>query len=77
MEELVPLLAIVCLFVILPGMGMWFADRQRRWKAQQNLSSHEADADLLRLADRLERRVEAMEKILDAEAPNWRSRHHG
>ncbi|WP_299687624.1 envelope stress response membrane protein PspB [Hydrocarboniphaga sp.] len=77
MEELVPLIAIVCLFVILPGMGMWFADRQRRWKAQQGEASQLADADLLRLADRLEKRVEALEKILDSEAPNWRARHHG
>lgn len=77
MEDLVPLLAIVCLFVILPGMGLWFADRQRRWKAQQSEASQVADADLLRLADRLERRVEALEKILDTEAPNWRARHHG
>lgn len=77
MEELVPLLAIVCLFVILPGMGLWFADRQRRWKAQQSEATKMVDADLLRLADRLERRVEALEKILDSEAPNWRARHHG
>jgi phage shock protein B len=76
-EDLVPLFAIVCLFVILPGMGLWFADRQRRWKAQQSEVTQVADADLLRLADRLERRVEALEKILDSEAPNWRARHHG
>lgn len=77
MEELVPLLAIVCLFVILPGMAMWFADRKRRWKSQQSEASQAVDADLLRLADRLEKRVEALEKILDFEAPNWRARHHG
>jgi phage shock protein B len=76
-EELVPLFAIVCLFVILPGMGMWFADRQRRWKSQQNADSQVANDDLLRLAERMEKRIEALEKILDAEAPNWRSRHHG
>jgi phage shock protein B len=76
-EDLVPLFAIVCLFVILPGMGLWFADRQRRLKHQQSAGNQAADADLLRLADRLERRVEALERILDAEAPNWRARHHG
>ncbi len=77
MEELVPLFAIVCLFVILPGMGMWFADRQRRWKSQQNETAQIDHADLLRVAERMEKRIEALERILDAEAPNWRSRHHG
>lgn len=31
--------------------------------------------DLRSVADRLERRVEALETILDAEAPGWRKKH--
>lgn len=77
MEEIVPLVAIISLFVILPGMVMWFADRRRRWKAEQNEGTQIDAADLLRIAERMEKRIEALEKILDAEAPNWRSRHHG
>lgn len=77
MEELVPLLAIVCLFVILPGMAMWFSDRKRRWLREHSEPSQVASGDLLRLAERMEHRIEALEKILDAEAPGWRNRHHG
>ncbi len=76
MEDLVPLIAIISLFVILPGMAMWFIDRNRRWKSQQAMAHSVGDAELLRIADRLEQRVESLEKILDAEAPDWRSRHH-
>lgn len=71
------LLAIICLFVILPGMVLWFIDRRSRRKNQQSESVQVDNADLLRVAERMEQRIEALEKILDAEAPNWRNRHHG
>ena len=35
MVELIPLVAIVSLFVVLPGMAMYFADRKRRWQHEQ------------------------------------------
>jgi phage shock protein B len=31
--------------------------------------------DIWRSAKRMERRIEALESILDAEAPGWRKRH--
>lgn len=77
MEELIPLAAIICIFVILPGMGMWFADRARRHREQRTEQDRGADVGLMQLADRMEKRIEALEKILDSEAPGWRSRHHG
>lgn len=77
MEELIPLVAIVCIFVVLPGMAMLFADRARRRRDERSHSELGASADLVRLAERMEKRIEALEKILDAEAPGWRSRHHG
>ena len=71
------LVAIICLFVILPGMVLWFVDRRARRKGPKDESVQIDNSDLLRLAERMEQRIEALEKILDAEAPNWRSRHHG
>lgn len=74
-EALIPLVAVISLFVILPGMFMYFADRKRRWHAEQNPASPKASQELLAVAVRMERRIEALEKILDAEAPGWRKKH--
>jgi phage shock protein B len=68
-------LAIVCLFVILPGMILWFADRRRRDRLADPAASPAANADLVRQAERMEQRIDALEKILDAESPGWRKRH--
>lgn len=75
MEGMEGVLAIVCLFVILPGMILWFADRRRRDRIANSAHSPAASADLAKLAERMEQRIEALEKILDAESPGWRKRH--
>lgn len=77
MEELIPMVAILCIFVVLPGMAMYYADRRRRWMHEREGTAKLVNADLLTLADRMEKRIEALEKILDAEAPGWRHRNHG
>lgn len=68
-------LAILCIFVVLPGMVLWFADRRRRDRVGDTQASVTANADLVRQAERMEQRIEALEKILDAESPGWRKRH--
>ena len=75
MEGMEGVLAIICLFVILPGMILWFADRRRRDRQAESSSSPAPNADLVRTAERMEQRIEALEKILDAESPGWRKRH--
>ncbi|WP_308910678.1 envelope stress response membrane protein PspB [Pseudokordiimonas caeni] len=49
-----------------------------RWKTMKGLTAEdEANlGDLRRLADRLEDRTRTLERILDAEVPDWRSRNH-
>lgn len=76
MEELIPLVAILSIFVILPGMAMFFADRRRRWHHEQETGRTNGSAELLALADRMEKRIEALEQILDAESPGWRQKYH-
>lgn len=75
-EAIIPLVAIISLFVILPGMVMFFADRKRRWQHEQTGAVKTDQTQLVSIAERMERRIEALEKILDAESPGWRSRHH-
>lgn len=75
-EAVIPLVAIICLFVILPGMAMYFADRKRRWQQEQSGVAKADQSQLVSIAERMERRIEALEKILDAESPGWRGRHH-
>lgn len=75
-EIVVPLVAIISLFVVLPGMAMYFADRRRRYQQEQSGAVNTDHSQLLRVAERMERRIESLEKILDVESPGWRQRHH-
>lgn len=75
MVELVPLVAIISIFVVLPGMAMYFADRKRRWREQHSMTPTE-NVELSSMAERMERRIEALEQILDVESPGWRQKYH-
>lgn len=73
MEEIFPfIVAIVAiLFVGLPATIMHYMTEWRKAKTMSTDDERLVD-DLWRTAQRLERRVEALETILDKEAPNWR-----
>ena len=51
---------------------MWFAERRRRERMQIDSTTGKADQQLVALAHKLERRVQALESILDSELPGWR-----
>jgi phage shock protein B len=58
-------------------MIVWIRSHYRTMRyTRQGLSSDDARnlAALGASADRLERRIDALEKILDTEVPGWRSR---
>lgn len=74
-EALIPLVAVISIFVILPGMSMYFADRKRRWAQDQTGIVSKDHSGLMMLAERMEKRIESLEKILDVEAPEWRSKY--
>jgi phage shock protein B len=64
---------IVALVVVaLPAIMMHYMTVWRTMKTQTPDDERLVD-DLWRTAQRLERRVEALESILDREAPRWRS----
>ena len=66
--DLVAIFAFVLLLVALQGYN------KSRRRAGLSAQDDAVLADARRLADRLEQRVEALERILDEDAPGWRSR---
>jgi len=77
MEELIPLVAIISIFVVLPAMILHYVARMRETRSRENDTDRLAGEDLERLAVQMEQRIDSLERILDAEAPGWRHRHHG
>lgn len=75
MEEWPFIVAIVALVLIaFPATIMHYVTEWRKSKAPTPDDERLVD-DLWRTAQALERRVEALETILDREAPRWRSEY--
>jgi phage shock protein B len=71
---LIPIVAIVCIFVIAPWMAFRHEEKKREWKAKEAMGGEDAQFFHQSL-ERLERRMKTLEAILDDEAPGWRKRH--
>jgi phage shock protein B len=66
------ILGLIALLVIAP---IWiFAHYLVRWRATRAMSREDQRAlgELREVAKRIEARLEALEKILDAQSPGWR-----
>ena len=76
-EDLVPVVAVLSPFVFVICL-IWLIlhYRDRRRKHESSSPAIVAGAELERLADRMEKRIDALERILDVEAPGWRKKHH-
>jgi phage shock protein B len=72
-EYIVPLIAILSIFVLLPTIIFHYITL---WKRQRGLGTDQEHMleDLWRIARTMERRIETLEQILDHEAPGWRTR---
>ncbi|GAB4520318.1 MAG: hypothetical protein Tsb0010_04620 [Parvularculaceae bacterium] len=70
--ELIGLLAVVIVAPIAIIMHY-----MTKWREMKTLSTDDEKLldDLWKTAQALERRVDALETILDKEAPDWRERH--
>lgn len=79
MEALVPLVAIFMVFGM-PVAIVWIHHHYKhKRQAEEETRTQAASASsgqLIAMADRMEKRIEALEQILDVEAPGWRKRHH-
>ncbi|HUP92824.1 MAG TPA: envelope stress response membrane protein PspB [Solimonas sp.] len=78
MEDLVPLVAVMSPFVFviaLVGMILHFKERRRMHAVAPLIEAQAGSADLARIAERMEKRIDALERILDTEAPGWRKKY--
>jgi phage shock protein B len=69
--DLTGLVAVLSIFVGIPWMLFHFITR---WKQMRSLSGEDENLmdDMNETARRLEQRVQTIERILDAENPDWR-----
>lgn len=74
-ENLIPLIAVTGIFVVFPVL-LFRHFAQRRDSKLQDPNAGTVSQDLLTLADRMEKRIDTLERLLDVEAPGWRERHH-
>jgi phage shock protein B len=68
---LIPILAILCVFVITPWMAFRHEERKRELRARESMSAEDAE-QFHRTVARLEARMKVLESILDDEVPGWR-----
>jgi phage shock protein B len=70
-EIIIPIFAIVSLFILLPWLVFHYVTR---WKAQATLTTEDENLldELHELARRLDDRMRTIERIIDAENPGWR-----
>lgn len=71
MEEIVPLIAIVSLFIVLPAMVLHYLTKNKEIAAKA-AGDPAMNARLVDIAERLERRIEAIESLLEHEMPGWK-----
>lgn len=67
-------LAVLFMTVVAP---LWIIFHYiTKWRAQRGLSAQDERllAELWEIANRLEGRIHALERVLDSEAPNWRNK---
>ena len=70
-EDLFGLIAVLSIFVMLPWMFLHYAAKKREYTAK-SAGDPAMNADLQHLAEKLEKLVQSLETILDAEVPGWR-----
>jgi phage shock protein B len=71
-EILVPIVAIVCIFVVFPGIVLDFIVKMKKARSLSSEDEKIMD-DMDSIARRLEERLITIERILDAENPGWRA----
>ncbi|WP_043113461.1 hypothetical protein [Solimonas soli] len=70
---LIPLVAVTGLFIVIPLLIFRHVAQKRELELKHKTV---VSGELTELADRLEKRIDTLERLLDVEAPGWREKHH-
>lgn len=70
-EAFIPIIAIISIFVVLPGMVLYYLTRNKDIAAKA-AGDPAMNARLVEIAERLERRIDAIESLLEHEMPGWK-----
>jgi phage shock protein B len=70
-EELAPALAIISIFVVLPYMVLHYLTKNKEIAAKA-AGDPAMNSRLVDVAERLERRIDAIESLLEHEMPGWK-----
>ncbi|MGH8541133.1 MAG: envelope stress response membrane protein PspB [Stenotrophobium sp.] len=73
-DNIVPIVALLCIFVAPLWLVLHYRDRKRQTEVELQSKSGNT-AELTVVAEKMEQRIDALEKILDTEAPGWRQKH--
>jgi phage shock protein B len=73
-DDLIPIIAVLTLFIGLPWLVLHYVTQWRKAGGLKPDDEHMLE-DVWKSAKRMERRIEALEAILDSDAPGWRKRH--
>ena len=72
-EDIVPISAILTLFLFLPWMMFHYVTRIRQARRLDEESQEVFESTLHRV-EVMDERIHTLERILDVEVPDWRSR---
>jgi phage shock protein B len=70
-EEFAPVIAIISIFVVLPGMVLHYLTKNKEIAAKA-AGDPAMNSRLVDIAERLERRIDAIESLLEHEMPGWK-----
>jgi phage shock protein B len=73
-DEIIPIVVVAILFIGLPWLILHYVTQWRK-VGQLTPDDEHMIEDVWKSAKRMERRIDALEAILDVEAPGWRKRH--
>ena len=69
--EFIGLVAVISIFIVIPWMFLHYSSQ---WKKNRSISTDDEQLldDLYHVAQRLDERLQSIERIMDVDTPEWR-----
>lgn len=74
-DVLIPLVAIISIFIVFPAI---LFNHISQWKKNRSISTDDEQLldDLYHISQRLDDRIQSIERIMDVDSPDWRRLSH-